>query len=234
MIHSQVELGDDTTLTLTRALLLYERQHGTQAFATVHQVRADDDDAPTLEPGRLLTYDDLHGIQEALSGSAGLAYLPPQVVASGGNALAWHEPAQERPLIFQLQDSYLSALSGRSFPQPPLLFVLKHRSLSVYALKSDQRPTPTTELWLAPFYNVYDNGGVCLGSMPLPGSIEPGLTRAVSDAFFHSAFTHPSGRRAKLAWSGSYGEFWQHAAEQGAFPLDALVPANLTLAEALA
>ena len=239
MISSQVDLGQDATLELRRAILFYgSDQHirySTRAFATLHDVRPgrNEDPQPELGPGRLLTTRDLEDIHQALRGRASLTLLPEHVLATTPEAVAWFEPAQERPMFFQTRDTSLDTLHG-TFPQPALLWIYKGNHLDVYALAADARPTGETPLYRAPYYNVFDQGNVCVGSTPLPTHHDPTRTSEISDAFFKSAFTHPSGHgRLYRQWEGSYSQLWEHARTIGRFDTKHLHPADKTLQRVL-
>ena len=239
MTNSQVDLGQDATLELRRAILLYGSDrhiaYGSRAFATLHDVKpgGEDDPQPELGPGRLLTSGDLEDIHQALRGRASLTLLPEHVLASTPEAVAWFEPAQERPMFFQTRDESLDTLHGL-FPQPALLWIYKGNRLDVYALSEDARPTGETPLYRAPYYNVFDGGSVCVGSTPLPAHHDPSRTSEISGAFFQSAFTHPSGRnRLYRQWEGSYSQLWLHVRASGHFDPKHLHPADRTLQQAL-
>lgn len=126
-------------------------------------------------------------------------------------------------MFFEGQDPYLNGLSGQSFPQPPLLFIAGERSLRVFALGENERPSGSSPVYTAPYYNT-TTSGVCLGSMPLPAALSTDDTDAYSDAFFHSAFTHGTSQRLLRGWGGSYGELWTTAQESGTLPMQHLVP----------
>ena len=133
-------------------------------------------------------------------------------------------------MFFASEDAYLNGLSGGVFPQPPLLFIAGERSLRVFALAGDERPTGSSPVYTAPYYNT-SAGGVCLGSTPLPTTLSPDDTEGYADAFFHSAFTHGTAERLLKGWGGSYGEFWAQARGRGAFPLRHLVPLDRSVEE---
>ena len=137
-----------------------------------------------------------------------------------------------RVMFFTATDAYLNGLSGQSFPQPPLLFIAGERSLKVFALGEDERPTGSSPVFTAPYYNT-DHRGVCIGSMPLPTALSVHDTDSYSDAFFHSAFTHGTSERLLKGWGGSYGEFWEHARQQGVFPTQHLVPQHKTVEDVI-
>lgn len=239
MITAYADLGDDATLALKKAILVYARTNGdyssdAQAFATLHDLRPGDGDHPELAPGRLLTREDLETLYKALRGTQSLAYLPPHVLAASPDGVAWHEPAQERTMFFQTQDASLNAITG-AYPQPALLWIYDGPRLDVFALDSDDRPALDSPLYQAPYYNTYESGNVCVGSTPLPKHHDPNRVSEISGAFFQSAFTHASGRQRHYRnFGGSHSELWQHVRELARFPTEYLVPAEKTLADALA
>ena len=223
-VSVDVSLGRQSTVRLARAVLLYqEGRHQGDAFATVHEVTGVEEGQPALAPGQLLTVEGLREIHKALYRVQRLEVLPQHVLAASPERLVWFEPARSRVMFFTAADAYLNSLSGRSFPQPPLLFIAGERSLRVFAPGGDERPTGSSPVFTAPYYNT-TTGGVCIGSMPLPTALSAHDTDAYSDAFFHSAFTHGTSERLLKGWSGSYGEFWQYTRQHGAFPSQHLVP----------
>jgi PRTRC genetic system protein B len=48
---------------------------------------------------------------------------------------------------------------------PAMLWFADKENLSVFALTSDKRPTEKTPLYYAPFFNVYEDGAVCMGTV---------------------------------------------------------------------
>lgn len=222
-VSVNVELGKQTVVKLTKAVLIYqEGNYLSDAFATVHDVTGVDEGQPELAPGQLLTAEALREIHKTLYCLQRLEVSPPHVLASSPDRLVWFEPARSRVMFFQSGDAYLNGLSSQSFPQPPLLFVAGERSLKVFALGDDERPTGSSPVFTAPYYNTTAQG-VCLGSMPLPDRLSAEETDSYSDAFFHSTFTHGTSERLLRGWGGSYGEVWQHARQQGTFPMQHLV-----------
>lgn len=228
-----ISLGRQSKVELAKAILLYqESHHQGDAFATIHEVTGVDEAQPALAPGQLLTVEGLREIHKALYRVQRLEVLPPHVLAASPERLVWFEPARSRVMFFTAADAYLNSLSDQSFPQPPLLFIAGERSLKVFALEEDERPTGSSPVFTAPYYNT-TTGGVCIGSMPLPTALSVHDTDSYSDAFFHSAFTHGTSERLLNGWGGSYGEFWAHAQQQGAFPTQHLVPQHKTVEDVI-
>ena len=232
-VSVDISLGRQSKVELARAVLLYQESRGQgDAFATVHEVTGVEAGQPALAPGQLLTVEGLREIHRALYRAQRLEVLPQHVLATSPERLVWFEPARSRVLFFQSGDTYLDGLSGGSFPQPPLLFVAGERSLKVFALGENERPTGSSPVFTAPYYNT-DHRGVCLGSMPLPTALSAYDTDAYSDVFFHSAFTHGTSERLLKGWGGSYGEVWAYARQYETFPTQHLVPQDKTVEEVI-
>jgi PRTRC genetic system protein B len=232
-VSVDVSLGRQSKVKLARAVLLYqEGRHQGDAFATVHEVTGVEDGQPALAPGQLLTVEGLREIHKALYRVQRLEVLPLHVLAASPERLVWFESARSRVMFFTAADAYLNSLSGQSFPQPPLLFIAGEQSLKVFVLAEDERPTGSSPVFTAPYYNT-DHRGVCIGSMPLPTELSVHDTDSYSDAFFHSAFTHGTSERLLKGWGGSYGEFWEHARQQGSFPTQHLVPQHKTVEDVI-
>lgn len=218
------ELGRQSTVELKQAVLLYgDNDYGGDTFATLHDVTGVESGTPALAPGRLLTVEALRQLHKSLYRLQKLELLPPHLLAVSPERLVWFEPARDRVMFFETNDAYLQGLSGVSVPHPALLFIAGERSLKVFTLGSNERPTVDTPLYTAPYYNT-SSGGVCLGSTPLPATLSVNDTESYSDAFFHSAFTHGTSERLLKGWGRSYGEFWNAAKEAGRFSLKHLVP----------
>lgn len=232
-VSVDASIGRQTAVELTSAVLLYtDGSYQGDAFATVHKVTGVSEGTPALAPGQLLTAEGLRAILKALYRLQRLEVNPPHVLASSPERLVWFEPARSRVMFFKTNDTYLDALSGQSFPQPPLLFIAGAQSLKVFALGEGERPTGSSPVYTAPYYNT-TSGGVCVGSMPLPGTHSAADTDTYSDAFFHSAFTHGTSQRLLRGWGGSYGELWTHARDTGAFPMQHLVPLEKSVEEVI-
>jgi PRTRC genetic system protein B len=227
MTHVDIDLGQQSRLELAQAILFYKDQN--HLFATLHDISGT---PPSLEPGRLLTLEDVQELHRQLYGELPLSVLPENVLAFSTHKLVWFEKPKKRVLFFQTSDPCLESLSGQTFPQPALLFVASLRSLQVYALDTSKRPSSQTPLFAAPYYNT-SRATVCLGSTSLPTTLGVADTEAYSRAFFASAFTHGTAEQLLRGWGGSYGEFWQFVGKRGKFPTEYLVPFSQTLGEVL-
>lgn len=73
---------------------------------------------------------------------------------------------------------------------PTLIFMLKGKTLSVFAIKS-KSINEKSDLYKAPFHNIYDNGSVCMGSAIINESNElKTIIKNYESAFFNSKFSH--------------------------------------------
>ncbi|WP_417355510.1 PRTRC system protein B [Flavobacterium sp.] len=107
-------------------------------------------------------------------------------------SVLWYTKAQSRPLYFTQS---LGITNGRA-SVPPMLWHATKNSLSVYALATGRRPTESTPLYHAPFFNIYENGNVCMGTVTVDiknvASVQD-FTRAWETYFFKSYFSHLMG-----------------------------------------
>lgn len=198
-IHT--ELGT-THFALRQALLIYREESGYgtggRAFGSVHDVLEANGEA-TLGPGRPATTEGIRRLKEAFDGPPRTHFLPERVLAYSEAALVWHVRPSRQRLFFESQSEVLGQVSGERFPVPGLVFKAAgegaKKALSVWAIRQQGRPDPDTILYHAPFFNVYRDGRVCLGSMPLPEAHVPSAAETWTRSFFASAFTHGAGVR---------------------------------------
>lgn len=76
---------------------------------------------------------------------------------------------------------------------PRLIFKATKNQLSVYALKETRRPTAKTKLYYAPFFNVYESGSVCMGTVGIKVAKAESLEEFIQlweTLFFNSYFSH--------------------------------------------
>ncbi|WP_444660032.1 PRTRC system protein B [Flavobacterium columnare] len=101
----------------------------------------------------------------------------------------WYTKAQQRQMYFV---NSLDIPSGMTYV-PPMVWYASKNSLSVFALASDRRPTEKTPLHYAPFFNIYEKGNVCMGTVSIDiknsASIEE-FIQAWEHYFFNSYFSH--------------------------------------------
>lgn len=146
---------------------------------------------------------------------------------SKNGSVVWYTKAQERQLYFV--DS-LGIPNGKA-QVPPMLWIANKSSLTVFALTTNRRPTAETSLCYAPFFNVYEDGAVCMGTVDVniknSASLEE-FTIAWEDYFFNSYFSHLLDNYNPI--KGNCVNLWKKLTKTGeAFPTDALKKNNKTL-----
>ncbi|MDA3613532.1 PRTRC system protein B [Polluticaenibacter yanchengensis] len=76
---------------------------------------------------------------------------------------------------------------------PSMLWIAERNRLSVFAIGSNRRPTEKTKLYNAPFFNVYEDGSVCMGTVDIrikrTASLDE-FTNTWESYFFNSYFSH--------------------------------------------
>lgn len=138
----------------------------------------------------------------------------------------WHTPPERRPLFFV---SDLGISSGRAF-LPPLLWMATKEQLRLFALKTDQKPTLSTSLCHAPFFNMYTDGAVCMGTVHIEWqqqSLE-GFMEGWETYFFNSYFSHLIDGHNPV--KGNAVQFWKTLIVSGkSFPVEMLIKTRFTL-----
>ena len=160
-------------------------------FVLHHEVKEDGELAPatnlTMDSMRLL----LKGIVTTEEAGINLKFksiIPENVLYFDeflGDIIYYTKP-QFRKLVFKDEE-----LTG-SYKLPFLLFVKKRSEpLKVFALKSKPKNLEAV-LCRAPFFNVYNGGGVCMGTARIneEQNTFDDLMKEIDDKFFGSYFTH--------------------------------------------
>jgi len=218
-----IDVGSELELKLYQAVLLYRNDHGNRLMATVHGVvQKEADGTPLLGAGQLLSTAALRELTRQLGTSCPAEYLPDHVVARTPELIAWWTPAAMRPIFFR-QGSELASVSGKLFPHPALLFVVRNGTLFVRALPTSERPQTGTKLAAAPYWNIDGAGAVCAGTMRTPKSLTVTSIAAWQQAFFQSEFTHPGGAGRLTRRKGGTAALWKSLAGKKTFPRSALI-----------
>lgn len=105
------------------------------------------------------------------------------------NKVIWFTKAMQREMYFT---ENLGIPNGKA-NVPPMLWIANKNSLSVFALRSNGRPKENTKLYNAPFFNVYENGNVCMGTVDIhikKTSLLEEFTTTWESYFFNSYFSH--------------------------------------------
>jgi PRTRC genetic system protein B len=236
-MNTSVSIGSSQDFRLSRVLLVY----GTSSyngfpyrhpFVTLHEVTHENEEA-SLGEGQLVTPQMLADLMTGLGQSIPLEILPERVIVRTSDMIVWWAPACERTMFFSDRggDPGLQKLNGKKYSHPPLLFKASGLHLWIRALAADQRPNAESPLYIAPYWNCYDNGVVCTGSMRIPREKSIAAVDAWELAFFQSEFTHAAGVLKHTNHPGGLLGLWQCAMGKDHFPVRYLVKAKQTLAK---
>jgi len=180
------------SLVLKGGLLIYGDE-GSARFVTAHEALPSSEKGkpPRLGPGGPIGRDLILDLFKGLDSVPQERFvLPERCLCWEANMLAWWRPAGRRRIFFKAQNDALNALSGHEVMHPPLLFRARDGELAVWALAQDKRPTAETTLCRAPYFNVYDSGLMCTGSVSLPRQLRPDEIDKWEECFFGSNFAH--------------------------------------------
>ncbi|MFD1605254.1 PRTRC system protein B [Flavobacterium artemisiae] len=142
-------------------------------------------------------------------------------------AVIWYTKSQKRPLYFI---EGLGIPSGQGFV-PAMVWQATKNSLRVFALSTCRRPTEKTPLYYAPFFNIYEDGRVCMGSVSIEikeSACVEEFTKAWEDYFFNSYFSHLMGENSPV--KGNCVTLWKDLISTGrTFPIELLKKNNKTI-----
>jgi PRTRC genetic system protein B len=100
--------------------------------------------------------------------SAGMSFgglIAPQLLFAmnkpNKTAVIWHQAAVKRSLNFSAS---LKIKNASEVFVPALLFAVLNKTLYIFSLMESDRPDVRTKLYNAPFFNIYEDGNVCLGT----------------------------------------------------------------------
>lgn len=243
MLNFTVPASDDR-LVPRAALLVYggnSNHYGeTSAIATVHTVEMDNE-RPTIMAGRLATVADLQNLVTALGRSrrtVNAEWLETRVLARGSDALIWWSAPCKRAMFFQQSHYNSKTFDGQGVcPLPGLVWMAMRGDLYVYAVQGAARPTRDTQLYQAPFFNVWGRGKVCVGNAARPTEEKRSDLDAWEQVLFGSRFTHPNFTEAdRLVQGIEPCAFWQEMVKKpkAVFPEKRLVQIPLRVGDLLA
>jgi len=234
-MKTYVNVGWSQEFKLSRALLVYgqddyNRYPPRHPFVTMHDVVHSDGEA-RLGAGQLVSPLLLRNLLSELLPTPGIEFLPESVIARTSDVVVWWCPAQTRPMFFSERggDKMLRQLNGKRYPHPPLLFRASGKHLWIRALARNERPKATTKLSMAPYWNCYDNGSVCTGTMQLPKTKTLAVTGEWESSFFGSAFTHAAGVTKHTRYPKGVLAMWRSLQGQSEFPAQYLNPVKQTV-----
>ncbi len=150
-----------------------------------------------------------------------------QVNPVENGTVLWYTKARQANLFFS---DALEIPNGTAC-LPALLWYASQQNLMVFSLPTDRRPTEKTALYHAPFFNMYENGQVCMGTVDVriknSASVEE-FMEAWENYFFNSYFSHLLNEHNPI--QGNCVTLWKDLVRTGnPFPKDVLKKTNKTL-----
>lgn len=156
--------------------------------------------------------------------------LPTNVLyldSSDNGKMIWFSKAQERELFFVKN---LGIPNGKA-NVPSLLWCADKFGLKIFALKSSKRPNENTPLFHAPFFNIYEDGKVCMGTVDVRIKKSLSLEEFIEsweEYFFNSYFSHLM--IGHNPTQGNCLQVWKDLIQnKTSFPTDILIDSKLTL-----
>lgn len=143
-----------------------------------------------------------------------------------GSAI-WYTPAQKVSLFFV---ESLGITNGEAFV-PPLLWKATKNTLYIYAMDTEMQINEQTPLYHAPFFNLYADGRVCMGTVWVTIKSDCHLEEFISlweQYFFNSYFSHLIGNKSPV--KGNVIQLWQKLiGSDKPFPVKSLLKNGLTI-----
>ena len=116
---------------------------------------------------------------------------------------------------------------------PALIWYAGMGTLNLYAIAITKKPNAKTQLYHAPFFNVHEDGKVCMGTVDVDIEDDCGLEEFITtwqDYFFQSYFSHAITGGARI--KGNMVHLWRGLIEgRRRFPTDVLVKNEMTLSD---
>lgn len=150
-----------------------------------------------------------------------------QINPSENGSVLWFTKSMKRQLFFT---ENLEIPNGMA-EVPAMLWSANKRSLKIYALANNRRPSENTPLFFAPFFNVYENGNVCMGTVDVHIQNSTSLEEFIikwEDYFFNSYFSHLMNEHNPI--NGNCVNLWKSLINtEKQFPKETLKKVNRTL-----
>lgn len=212
-----------SSIELHTAILLYgNRRNGSIEYASRHDIQMAGGHPQILSGSPLSTGALSHAYESLMGGLLPLDLMDHRILAFNGQTMVFWVMPKPRHVFFECPEP-MGKRSGMVH-NPGLIFVASRQGLQVLAVKGCAKPKANTSLFLAPYLNIYADGNVCMGNVPLPEP-RPSSVDLWIEAFFHSRFTHANGA-VNVQYTGGIYSLWNDLLDNKVdrFPEDALIP----------
>jgi len=143
----------------------------------------------------------------------------------------WYTPAQEVNVFFA---AALGIPCGKA-KVAPMIWKAGKESLSVFSLNKNKKPKAETALYHAPFFNIYNNGNVCMGTVDVQIKQDCCLEEFMEqwqNYFWNSYFSHLMNDFNPV--TVNILQLWKSQVKNGTdFPLNILKKTNYNLKDIL-
>jgi len=220
-------------LTPSKAFLVYENNQVGKVYVESYDI----DDTGRPINAHPLSKAEVKKLRESLDGeerehktfyqSKGI--LSPSVLYIGtcqNGSVVWHTPAMKAQVFFKDE---LTVPSGVAWI-PALLWKATQYKLTLFALQDDLRPQATTPLYCAPFFNMFQDGNVCFGTVniDIKGFALEEFIEKWQSYFFNSYFSHSIDNHNTI--TSNLVQLWTMLVNSGKpFPLAELKKSKCTL-----
>lgn len=218
--------SDIKTYTPKLGLIVFDCKESHQHYVQVHDITTNG-----WGEGKPLRKEDLIALADSIKTqqftSLKMEGLIPENVLFfepniAGNKFMWFLLPHKATITFEKS---VKIPSGE-YHVPGLIMAVKNKDLYIYAYKGKMRPNEKTKLYHAPFYNTYDSGEFCMGT----------ITETRAKAFLHEemdrwqrrffggVFTTAHDEKDRIADGWTFKK--SYAAMKKAFPEESLLQAN--------
>jgi PRTRC genetic system protein B len=145
------------------------------------------------------------------------------------DSMLFYQPGLSSRFMWYLepQQYHITFISSVGIPtgnyqMPGLILAVSGKSMYIWAYKGTGKPKADTEIFHAPFYNVYESGNVCMGTVSESRKkffLDEELDRW-QRRFFGGRFTEAHGEKDRIAAKWTFKKAYQRARK--AFPEAAL------------
>ncbi|MGK2231268.1 MAG: PRTRC genetic system protein B [Colwellia sp.] len=192
-IENFTHIQSAQTITPVQALVTYQNSNilGEQEFIMArHDFDKNIKGEYVLGDAKLLSISQQHKIAYTMldnkNTTTGSNLIDENVLAIYPDGLAWFIKAK----IWKMRFSIGGRTKVYSIPMPPHVVKIRGRTISLYAIKKNTRPTKNTKLFISPVPNVYDSNRLCTGSVDFPKTPNQDDMIEIEQGIFTTINTH--------------------------------------------
>lgn len=173
------------------ALIAYAKEHSDSYFLELRTI----DGTGRMGAGMPVTYEFMNSLSSDYSeeyNAVPHGRIPSNLlycdIRRGHDKYVWYNPPRRRMMYF----SRSLNIENAEYNLPGVVYSVKNDKMTIYAYKGDTAPRERTELFAAPFFNIYDTR-VCLGSARSDKPSNPKYADMLEyweKMFWGSEFTH--------------------------------------------